>query len=261
MTTPPAPDDDWFADDAFWETTFPFMFSESRLDSAEREVEQVLALAQCTGGRVLDLACGPGRHAVPLAARGFAATGVNRSEFLLGHARERAERAGVEVEWVRSDMRDFVRPNTYDLALSLFTSFGFFRDDADNTRVLRNVATSLTAGGVFVLDLLGKEALARVFSPTASRDLPDGVVIHRHRIVDDWSRISNEWILLHRDGSAPRTFRFSHWLYSARELREMLMRAGFGEVNVYGSLGGALYDHQAARLVVVARSVIPTVRS
>ena len=50
MTTLPAPNDDWFADDAFWETTFPFMFPESRLAAAESEVEQVLALAQRTGG-------------------------------------------------------------------------------------------------------------------------------------------------------------------------------------------------------------------
>ena len=253
MTTLPAPNDDWFADDAFWETTFPFMFPESRLAAAESEVEQVLALAQRTGGKVLDLACGPGRHAVPLAARGFDVTGVDRSEFLLGRARERATAAGQTIEWIQGDMREFVRPNGYDLALSLFTSFGFFRDDANNARVLRNVAMSLAPGGVFVMDLLGKETLARIFSPTSSRDVPDGLVVHRHRIVDDWSRISNEWILLQRDGSPPRTFRFSHWLYSARELRDMLMRAGFGEVAVYGNLAGAPYDHQAARLVVVAR--------
>jgi SAM-dependent methyltransferase len=251
VTSPP--DDDWFADESFWQSTFPFMFPDSRIAAAEQEVEQLLALAQCggdgAGRKALDLACGPGRHAVALASRGFAVTGVDRSDFLLGHARERASRAGQNVEWVREDMRAFVRPSTYDLAISLFTSFGFFRDDGDNAKVLENVAASLKPGGAFVLDLLGKERLARIFTATNSRDLPNGVIVHRHRIVDDWCRVSNEWILI--EGEASKTFRFSHWLYSARELRDMLVRAGFGDVRVYGDLGGSPYGVDAARLVVV----------
>src|SRR5689334_4707051 len=144
MTTPP--NDDWFADDSFWETTFPFMFPESRIAAAGEEVEQLLALTQCAGGDALDLACGPGRHAVALAQRGFGVTGVDRSDFLLGHARERARQAGQAIEWVREDMRAFVRPERYALAICLFTSFGFFREDADNRTVLSNVAASLRPG-------------------------------------------------------------------------------------------------------------------
>ena len=249
MTSPTH--DDWFADESFWETTFPFMFPESRIAAAEEEVGQLVALAQCGGGAALDLACGPGRHAVALASRGFAVTGVDRSDFLLGHARERAQRTGggQKIEWVREDMRAFVRPGTYDLAISLFTSFGFFRDDDDNFKVLANVAASLKPGGSFVLDVLGKERLARIFTPTVSREIPTGVVVHRHSIVDDWCRISNEWILV--EGDRSKTFRFSHWLYSARELRDMFARAGFSATRVYGSLAGTPYDADALRLVVV----------
>ena len=251
MTTPA--DADWFADESFWETTFPFMFPESRISAAGDEVEQLLALAECTGGTALDLACGPGRHAVALARRGFMVTGVDRSEFLLGHARERALRAEQTIEWVREDMRTFVRAESYDLAISLFTSFGFFRDDADNRRVLENIAASLKPNGAFVLDLLGKETLARIFSPTVSREIPGLVVVTRHKIVDDWCRISNEWILL--EGERTRTFRFGHWLYSAREIRDMLHDAGFGRVLVYGNLSGAPYGTDATRLVVVGRKL------
>src|SRR5690349_6757060 len=206
------PNDDWFADEAFWETTFPFMFTESRLAAADEEVGQVLA-----------------------------------------HARERAHRAAQNVEWVRDDMRVFVRPNRYDLAISLFTSFGFFRDDADNRQVLANVATSLRPGGVFVLDMIGKETLARIFAPTGSHEIPGGVVVHRRRVVDDWCRVSNDWIVL--QGDHAKTFRFSHWIYSGREIREMLLGAGFGEAAVYGDLEGSPYGVEAARLVVVGRKV------
>ena len=242
---------EWFADEAFWRETYSFMFPDTRLAAAPSEVEQIITLSGCDKGRVLDLACGPGRHSVAFARRGFRVTGVDRSPFLLERARTNARDAGVEVEWIESDMRDFRRPDAFDLAICLFTSFGFFQEDADNRQVLANVAASLKPGGTFVLDLLGKEVLAQKFTSTTSRDLPDGMVVHRHRIVDDWNRIENDWIIL-RNG-AQRTFHFSHWLYSARELKEMLLGAGFAEVQVYGDFAGATYDAGATRLVVVGR--------
>jgi SAM-dependent methyltransferase len=250
--------DEWFADEEFWATTYPFMFPESRVAAAADEVEQLLALAGLGGGAgaagaaVLDLACGPGRHSVQLARRGFAVTGVDRSAFLLGRARARAAEAGAAVEWVQSDMRDFVRPAAYDLALSLFTSFGFFRDDADNQRVLDNVAASLRPGGTFALDVAGKEVLARIFNPTASREIPDGLIVHRRSVVDGWSRMQNEWILLR--GGAARTFRFGHWIYSGREIEWMFRRAGFTAVRLCGDFLGAPYGPEASRLVVVGRT-------
>lgn len=243
--------DEWFADEAFWITTYPFMFPESRFEAAGREVDQVLALAQRTHGAVLDLACGPGRHSVPLAQRGFTVTGVDRSAFLVGRAQARATELGIAVEWVQADMRSFRRPGAFDLALSLFTSFGYFRDDAENQGVLDNVAASLRPGGVFVLDMAGKEVLARIFNPTASRETQDGLVVHRRTVMDGWSRLQNEWILL--QGGTARTFRFSHWIYSGREIERMFQQAGFLEVRLCGDFLGAPYGPGADRLVVIGR--------
>ena len=243
---------EWFANEAFWQATYSSMFPEARFTVAPSEVEQIVALTGCSEGRVLDLACGPGRHSVAFAQRGFGVTGVDRSQFFLGRAREHAHDAGVNVEWVESDMRSFRRPHAFDLAICLFTAFGYFRDAEENQQVLANVAASLEPGGAFVLDVLGKELLARRFSATTSNDVPEGVLVQRHEIIDDWTRIRNEWILLRDD--APHTFRFSHWLYSARELKEMFGRAGFVDVQVYGDLAGAGYGVNATRLIVVGRT-------
>jgi SAM-dependent methyltransferase len=138
---------EWFADEAFWSASYVVTFPESRFVAAATDVEQILELVQRTEGRVLDLACGPGRRSIPLAQRGFAVTGVDRSAFLLERARARGAEHGVAVEWLQADMRDFRRPDSFDLALSLFTSFGYFRDDADNQRVFDNVVASLRPGG------------------------------------------------------------------------------------------------------------------
>jgi len=243
---------EWFDDDAFWRELYPYMFPPSRFAQAESDVRGALALARPRGRRALDLCCGPGRCSIVLARRGFSVTGVDRTRFLLEKARARARRARVRVEWVRADMRDFVRAEGFDLALNLFTSFGYFDDKEEDGAVLEAVLASLKPGGAFVIDVVGKEFLARVFQPTTSEALADGsTLVQRQEIFDDWTRVRNEWTLLRR-GRA-RTFRFHHTIYSGQELRDRLLRAGFARVELYGSLGGGAYGLTSPRLVAVAR--------
>lgn len=241
---------EWFGDDELWEAFYPMMFPAKRFADSPRETDEILALAGRSSGSVLDLACGPARISVLLAQRGFEVTGVDRSPFLLARAKDRAAELGVKLELVHSDMREFHRPNSFDLALSLFTSFGYFRDDADNQRVLGNVYENLRGGGVFVMDMGGKEVLARIFIPTAAEDIPGGLFIQRRNAVDSWTRMENEWILI--QNGIQRNFRIDHWIYSAREISWMLTDAGFGKVRVYGDYSGSPYDTRAKRLVVVA---------
>ena len=243
---------DWFADDAFWREFYPYMFPPERFAASGEQVEQILKLTGCTTGAVLDLCCGPGRHSMAFAQRGFQVTGVDGSQFLLDHARKRGAEAGVNVEWVLDDMRHFVRPGAFDLACSMFTSFGYFEDDEDNVRVLRNIHESLKDGGVFVMEMLGKERLCRVWQDAICTDNPDGsLLLQRHKLRDGWSRLDNEWMIL-KDGRY-RPFRFDHTVYSGLELQDRLMRAGFKHVALFGDLQGAPYGLEAARLVPVAR--------
>jgi SAM-dependent methyltransferase len=149
-------------------------------------------------------------------------------------------------------MREFRRPAAYDLALSLFTSFGYFAAPEDDFRVLRNLRASLRPGGVLVMDMVGKECLARNFQRTRSRTLSDGaVLIERCDVADDWTAIDNEWLLLR--GDRVRALRFRLRMYSGAELRDRLREAGFLQIALYGGLDGAPYGLDAARLVAVAR--------
>jgi SAM-dependent methyltransferase len=222
----------------------------------EPEVAKVIALVGLSapeGKAVLDLCCGPGRHAIPLARRGMRVTGVDRTPFLLERARERARDAAVAVELVQSDMREFRRPAAYDLALSLFTSFGYFQAREDDLLVLRNVRASLKAHGTLVVDVMGKEWLARHFQPTRSRSLPDGsLLVDRNDVSDDWTRVDSEAILI-REGRI-RTFRTRLSVYSGLELRDRLLLAGFASVSLHGDLDGSPYGIDAPRLVAVARA-------
>jgi len=243
---------EWFEDETFWVELYPYMFPPERFAVADEQVGRILALSGCATGAVLDLCCGPGRHSVALAQRGFSVTGVDRTSFLLERARERAAGAGVTVEWVQEDMRRFVRPAAFDLACSIFTSFGYFEDESDDLQVLRNIHASLKAPGVFVMESLGKERLARGWMNSICTDYPDGsLMIQRPKVVKDWCRIENEWILL-RNGQS-HTFRFEHSVFSGRELKDRLLASGFSHVQLFGDLHGSPYGLDAPRLVAVAR--------
>ena len=94
---------EWFDDETLWRDLYPFMFSPDRFAAARFETQQAVRLSRPPGKRVLDLCCGPGRCAVPLAKRGFVVTGVDRTKFLLNKARALARRFGVRIEWVQAD--------------------------------------------------------------------------------------------------------------------------------------------------------------
>jgi ubiquinone/menaquinone biosynthesis C-methylase UbiE len=242
----------WFENDDFWRTTFPFMFPESAFTVASETVRKILRMTKVRGKTALDLCCGPGRFSIALAKRGFAVTGVDRTRYLLDKARARARASRVAVEWIRQDMRDFVRPDAYHLAISTYTSFGYFQNREDDTAVLANVFRSLRPGGVFLLEMLGREILAKIFLPVSADTHPDGsILIERRSIVEDWTRIRNEWILI-KEGIAKK-FLLQLNLYSGQELRQRMEHVGFTDVRLYGSLDGIPYGPDAKRLIAIGR--------
>jgi SAM-dependent methyltransferase len=214
----------WFEDDTLWESLESFLFSQFRSSEITvREAEQILTLVHPPqGAAVLDLCCGPGRHSLEFARRGFRVTGVDRTARYLATARAVATRAGLTVEFVQEDMRHFHRPAAFDLALNLFSSFGYFGDVAEDLQ-------------------------PRTWHRHAERD---EYLLEERVVREGWSWIENHWIWIR--GPAQKAFTFGIRLYSGVELTALLSDAGFSTVQLYGSLVGTPYDHTAQRLVAVA---------
>jgi SAM-dependent methyltransferase len=246
----------WHERDKFWESV-P-MFNEHHLEIAVDEVENLISLTGVEeGADILDMPCGIGRHSLELARRGFRVTGVDRTDAYLQVARERAATDALEVEWIQADMREFARRQVFDAAINLYTSFGYFEDPAQDQMVLGNFYLSLKPGGTLVMDMMGKEVLARIFQPRDWRELPDGSYYLQERTVArDWSWVDNRWILAHPDGRR-QEFSLGHRIYDGVGLRALLLDAGFANVDLFGSLQGIPYDTEARRLVAVARKRRP----
>jgi SAM-dependent methyltransferase len=242
----------WYEDDAFWKTWGPYMFGKERWENAPQEVTNLISLLNISpGSTVLDLCCGPGRHALEFARRGFSVVGVDRTKIYLDKAQKQAENEGLKVEFVQEDMRDYCKPKAYDAVINLFTSFGFFEDKKDDELVVKNVHRSLKEGGVFVIDMMGKEEIARIFRERDWSEEDGALFLEERKVTKDWSWMEERWILI--KGTKRQEFHFSHRPYSAVELTSLLQDNGFHTVNVYGDLAGSPYDHEAKRLVAVAR--------
>lgn len=241
---------DWFEEAEFWSLFSGTMFHADAWDSAAEQVGQIEALLEIEPPkRVLDLCCGPGRHTIAFARKGYRVLGVDRTAHFLEEARRRADDEGLDIDLAHSDMRAFVEPEAFDLAINMLTSFGYFSDSDDDRKVIDNLFRSLVPGGRVILDTMGKEIIARIFEPRQWNERDGDFYLYERRILDDWSWIENRWIKI--DVDERHEYVVGHRLYAGLEFKRLLLDGGFVDVKAHGALDGRPYDNEAQRLVVV----------
>jgi SAM-dependent methyltransferase len=238
----------WFSDEQLWIETFDAQFPPERFQRAYRETDEILALLAHQGGPVLDLGCGAGVYLAPLAERGIRATGIDLSADLLARARARVPSPLVEL--VHDDIRAFARPGAFELALSMYTSFGYSPSHDENMEVLRAAFAALRPGGRILIDM----ASAALFRRLQRTDFPvAGGLITRSMAVDDARKLVHVDYEV-RHGEHSRHFPFSVPLFRSIDLETMLAAAGFERARSYSSLlGDPFDDERPTRLVVVAQ--------
>jgi len=241
----------WCENDAFWRTMEPFLFDEEHLKAAPTEVEQIISLVNLEPeSSVLDLCCGTGRHSLEFARKGHYVTGVDRTRLYLEKAENRAKEEKLNIEFIQEDMRTYSDPDTFNLAVMMFTSFGYFTEPEENKQVLRNVHRSLQTNGFFIIEVMGKEVLARIFQDRCWREIDGTFLLEERKMSKDWRFINNRWIMF-KEGKIEE-FEFNLRIYSAMELSALLRECGFCSVGIYGNLQGGPYDESAVRLFAVA---------
>jgi SAM-dependent methyltransferase len=157
-----------------WETFFDAhapvydenVFTKNTVNEVDFLLEE---LELASGGSVLDIGCGTGRHSVELARRGYAVTGLDLSAEMLARAAAAAKTAAVHVEWIRSDSTRFSFPSKYDAAICLCEgSFGLLSrtDDpiAQPLSILCNISRSLKPQAKVVATVLSAARMLRAHS-------------------------------------------------------------------------------------------------
>jgi histidinol-phosphate/aromatic aminotransferase/cobyric acid decarboxylase-like protein/SAM-dependent methyltransferase len=199
--------------------------------TAERTRAEVSYLAQvlerhAPGRRVLDLACGVGRHAIGLARLGYDVTGVDASEFALRRAAQAAADAGVQLRLHRADL---LGPADWGIppadAVICVQAFGWGQD-ADQLRLLRAVRRLLPAHGLLVLDHSSILAITRMYSAHAQATIGTTAFTFS-RSYDPVSGRSRGQVLVERPDGTEAVLPDDIRLYTPAEIRAMLTRAGF----------------------------------
>jgi ubiquinone/menaquinone biosynthesis C-methylase UbiE len=185
---------------------------------AERAVSLILRTVPFQRGwRVLDVACGAGRHARAFEAAGGRCTGVDLSLTLLRLARQ-----VTTAPLVRADMRQLpIRPASMDLTVNLFTSFGYFDRDSEHTAALNEMIGTVRPRGWFVIDFLNAAAVRRQLVPEETLEV-SGATVRVSRSVSPDGR----YVCKSIHAGQGRQFRERVRLFDPEQMAHMLEAAG-----------------------------------
>lgn len=206
-----------------------------------------------TGAKVLDVACGAGRHSLQLAKRGFHVTGFDLSEFLISEAKKTlavAKENDLKVKFLIKDMRNFNFKNSFDLAVNIFTSFGYFDNDEENFSVIKNISGSLRKGGYFVFDFINSENIKSKLVPKSRNKFGDIEVIQKRRIENGF--IIKD-IKVNKSGEI-RYFNEILKLYNSKELMKCFNKFNFNIKKLFGDYyGNKFHEKKSKRLIIIAQ--------
>jgi len=218
-----------------------------------REVEGIVRLLDLPeGNAILDLACGHGRHAIALAQRGYRVTGQDLSDAFLERARSDAAAAGVDVRWVRGDMRSIPFAAEFDAVINVFTAFGYLESDSEDLKVLREVHKALKPGGQFLIEYIHHAGLLRRYRDANVERHDDGLIVvdeSRFNLLNGRNEVRTTMCFT---GGRSAEHRHSVRVYAVTELTRMLRDAGLGIRAVHGGLDGGPLTLDSTRVVMVS---------
>jgi SAM-dependent methyltransferase len=213
---------------------------------ADRAVALVLdAVPFQPGWRVLDVACGPGRHARAFRAAGARCFGVDLSATLL-----RVARGVTDAPLVRGDMRYLpIRSRSMNLTVNLFTSFGYFEHDEEHESTLAEMVATVTPGGWFVVDLLNPAAVRAGLVPS-ERIMVGGTETRVTRMITRDNRYVRKTI----ERADGRQFVERVRLFEPEEITRMLGRAGVDIRHRFGDYDGHSLRSSSARTILIGQA-------
>lgn len=243
----------WFENESFWQNFGPIMFDSQRWAEAPGIAESVIKIAGLTkGSSVLDAGCGPGRISVELAAKGLDVTGVDIIQSELDAAKDSADAEGVKLDLINCDLRSFKSQKKFDCAINLYTSFGYCDTIEEDFQILKNIADSLRDNGFFILECTSRETAILYFTDGEWFERSGLTVLTQFSVEGAWEGLRSKWTIINRDGQRIE-HEFVQRLYSAIELKRMMIRAGFNSVEIYGNYDFSPYNEHAKTMVIVAK--------
>lgn len=237
---------DWF-NSHYYHLLYQHRDEEEALNFIQR---LILHLNPAKGAKMLDVACGKGRHSKALADKGFDVTGIDLSEESILEAKVQESET---LHFYQHDMRLPFWINYYDFAFNMFTSFGYFKTKREHDNAIRTMAQSLKPGGILVIDYLNVHFAVRTQESNAIKIVDD---IHFH--ISKWNDEHHFFKQIQITDSNNKNPKHLHTervaKFSLGDFTEMLSHQHLQIREVYGDYQLGNYDLQnSPRLIIIAQ--------
>jgi ubiquinone/menaquinone biosynthesis C-methylase UbiE len=241
-------------------------FSQGDACSKNRTIERILKKHKVE--TVLDLTCGTGSQVFSLAKRGYKVTGADFSKPLLKIARKKAQKEAIDVRLIKGDMRT-IKVGHFDAVITIFNAVGHLTK-ADFEKTMRNINSNLKDGGLYVFDIFNLDAMTDLVVRNLAMDVRK-TVNHTQIQNIQYSTLDRECGLLTsydqfsiQEGSKkPKAMKgeFTLQIYTAKELRDMLVRSGFETLGQYGIDGSRFSEKKTENILTVAKKERSNIKS
>ena len=230
----------------WWKTLFNSIYLKTDADVVEnvgntlQEVDLLINLTKIEpSDHVLDLCCGQGRHSIELAKRGYRyVTGVDRSRYLIRLARKRAAELKLQAKFSEGDARKIKLVNdSADCVFLMGNSFGYFEREEDDAAVLAAVCNVLRSKGKLFLDIVDGDWMRAHYDKRSWEWINQKLLVCRERTIssDGKRMISREVVIEAEKGILTDQF-YAERLYNFEEIRALLEKSGFAEIQYHGNL-------------------------
>lgn len=229
---------------------YPILYRNRDFSEAQQFIDALLAfLNPKPSDTFLDVACGRGRHSIYLNSLGYNVTGIDISANSIEDAQQSASES---LSFHVHDMREPLAENEYEIALNLFTSFGYFETREEHLKSLENIYKSLKPGGTFVIDFLNTEYVQSGLVPS-EKDEASNVKFEITRTLANGYIEKNIHVT---DGDKASVFQEKVMAFSRAELDEMLGKAGFTIQRCFGDYKLAPTSPSAPRTIIIASKAL-----
>jgi D-alanine-D-alanine ligase len=227
----------------WWRRIFNSMYLKTDADVVEDKTITAFELDMFTGilglskeQKILDLACGQGRHALELARRGYMyVSGLDRSHYLINKAKQISQTEGLQANFKEGDARRLPYPtDNFDVVMILGNSFGYFETIDDDVKILKEVLRVLKPNGKFLIDVADGNYLTENFNPRSWEWIDKNHFVCRERSLasDNERLISREVISNTKKGVIVDQF-YAERLYTREKLSKILNKSRFKNINVF----------------------------
>ncbi len=196
--------------------------------------------------KILDAACGAGRHLINLTKLGYNPLGFDLSMNLLNKAVYDAQKQNLRLNVFRSDIRETYFIESFDLILNLFTSFGYFETTEENFRFFKNAKRFLAPNGIIVFDYLNPSYVSNNLVEHSEKEVDDLLVIEDRKINNN--RVEKKIKILDNDSEVQ--FFESVRLYDIKQLVSEFNKLGFTIEKLYGDYSGNKFNEKSSRIII-----------